>query len=93
MKKALSWIWFIFWILCTILLVISTVHLFQYEFRLFDKGVFIFLYIFYIIVFLLGFRTFLKYQDKKQQERERLEYERAKEYIVKVEAEKRKENL
>ena len=93
MKKALSWIWFIFWILCTVLLVSSTVHLFQYEFRLFDEGVFIFLYIFYIIVFLLGFRTFLKYQDKKQQERERLEYERAKEYIVKVEAEKRKENL
>jgi hypothetical protein len=93
MKKALSWIWFIFWILCTILLVIDTVHLFQYEFRLFDKGVFIFLYIFYLIVFLLGFRTFLKYQDKKQEERERLEYERAKEYIAKVEAEKRKENL
>ena len=93
MKKALSWIWFIYWILCTISLVIHTVHLFQYEFRLFDKGVFIFSYIFSLIVFLLGFRTFLKYQDKKKEERERLEYERAKEYIAKVEAEKRKENL
>ena len=90
MKKVLTWIWFVIWILSGALFFVNTLYLFTTGFRDFNNDFYILFYLLFMAVFFVGLTRCLNY---KNAEKERRGYEEAKEYIAKIEAEKQKEKL
>ena len=90
MKKVLTWIWFVIWILSGVLVFFNTLNLFSTGFRDFNNAFYILCYLLFMAVFFVGLTRYLNY---KNADAERREYEEAKEYIAKIEAEKQKEKL
>ena len=90
MKKVLTRIWFVIWILSGVQVFFNTLNLFRTGFRDFNNVFYILFYFLFMAVFFVGLTRYWNYKNADE---ERREYEEAKEYIAKIEAEKQKEKL